>query len=831
MWNLKVFDLDLLNIFYNFVIYSFIGWIYESLYVSMNKKTWVNRGFLNGPIIPIYGAGATLIYMALWQYRKQYLLVFVGGMILATLLEYVTSFFMELFFHAKWWDYSDFKFNINGRVCLPVSLFWGLLSILLIELIQPRMVKLIEAIPETPGEYAGYVILLLILTDTSITIVHTLQLDRILSELQRIKGDFLDYLDKFKIYGNREELRQKISAYKPAELIENVRLFFDENKDKLIERNKLIEGFDIKKLRTDLENHMKEYLGKLQSGVNKTSYVQRRLLKAFPGLRFKRHELELTSLRERLRKGISKERWREMSNILHDDIKGTTKSYLSGFLRVTLVGALVIGQFVALFMLTYWLSESTIYIYLIIEILSIFIIIGLVNDNRSPSYKIGWICIVLILPLTGHIMYALWGKAGTKKKIEKQVLAKLNHGYQYLHYDPKLAEEFAEKYPMKCRMSRYMETQHFPLFKNNHVTYYPMGEDTFKAIFEDIKKAEKFILINFFIVGQGVLWDNMHKLLLDKIHQGVRVMFMYDDFGATLRTPTNFKRTLEAEGFEIGVFNPIHKYTEKLYLNYRSHQKIIVIDGNIGYTGGMNLADEYVNLIQRFGKWKDNAVRVEGDAVWGLTVTFLQMWEICNPQTVIDYDIFRPTKAFPPNDVYCHVISDGPANNPNNPIESIYMQIIHYARKFVYITTPYLIIEDNMKQALITAVKSGVDVRIITPYIPDKKNVKCLTNYNYGQLLEAGVKIYEYQPGFIHAKTIINEDCGIVGTINMDYRSFYLHYECGLWICNKEVIDVIKDDLQNTMDVSVEITYQQWKNRPWYLKTYQRILNLFSTLL
>lgn len=520
-----------------------------------------------------------------------------------------------------------------------------------------------------------------------------------------------------------------------------------------------------------------------------------------------------------------------MSNILSDDLKGTSKSYLSGFLRVALVGILVLIQFAVLFLLTYWLSESTIYIYMIIEMFSIFITIGLVNDNRSPSYKISWICIVLILPLTGHIMYALWGKADSKKKIEKQVLAKLNHGYQYLHFDPDLAIEYAEKYPTKSRISRYMETQHFPLFKNNQVQYYPMGEDTFEAIFEDINNAQKFILINFFIVGEGVLWDNMHKLLLRKVREGIRVKFMYDDFGATLRTPKNFRKNLEAEGFEIAVFNPIHKYTDKLYMNYRSHQKIIVIDGNIGYTGGMNLADEYVNLVKRFGTWKDNAVRVEGDAVWGLTVTFLQMWEICNSNARINFDTYRPTKEFEPSDVYCHVISDGPANNPNNPIETIYMQIINYAKKYLYITTPYLIIEDDMKQALITAVKSGIDVRIITPYIPDKKNVKMLTNYNYGQLLEAGIKIYEYKPGFIHAKTIINEDCGIVGTINMDYRSFYLHYECGLWMCNREVIDVIKDDLLNTMDISLEITYQDWKNRPWFLKTYQRILNLFSTLM
>lgn len=520
-----------------------------------------------------------------------------------------------------------------------------------------------------------------------------------------------------------------------------------------------------------------------------------------------------------------------MSTIFKEDIKGTSKAYLSGGLRVVLVGILVLVQMLLIFLLTYWLSDSTIYIYMFIEIASIFITIGLVNDNRSPSYKISWICIVLILPATGHIMYALWGKSGSKKKIEKNVLAKFNHGAGYLHYDKELSREFEEKYPTKSRISKYLESQRLPLYKNNQIQYYPMGEDVFEAIFEDVRGARKFILLNFFIIGEGALWDKMHELLLEKLKEGVRIKFMYDDFGATIRTPKNFRRNLEAEGFETAVFNPIHKYTEKLYMNYRSHQKIIVIDGNCGYTGGINLADEYVNIINRFGKWKDNAVRVEGDAVWGLTVTFLQMWEVCNPVKKLDFEPYRPDKEFVKNDVYCHVIADGPANNPNNPIENTYKQIIHYAKKYVYITTPYLIIEDDMVDALVTSVRSGIDVRIITPYIPDKKYVKVLTNYNYGRLLEGGVRIFEYKPGFIHAKTIINEDCGIVGTINMDYRSFYLHYECGLFMCNRETIDGIKEDLLKTMEESMEISYADWKNRPWHLKVYQPILNLFSTLM
>ncbi|MDF2485925.1 MAG: putative rane protein, partial [Herbinix sp.] len=263
----------------------------------------------------------------------------------------------------------------------------------------------------------------------------------------------------------------------------------------------------------------------------------------------------------------------------------------------------------------------------------------------------------------------------------------------------------------------------------------------------------------------------------------------------------------------------------------RSHQKIIVVDGNVGFTGGINLADEYVNLVHRFGVWKDNAIRVEGDAVWGLTVTFLQMWEVCSTGAPIDYNPYRPTKQFPENDVFCQVFSDGPANNPRNPVENMYKQMIYYAKKILYITTPYLIIEDDMREALVMAADSGIDVRIITPFIPDKKNVKILTNYNYGRLLEGGVRIFEYTPGFIHAKTIINEDCGIVGTINMDYRSFHLHYECGVWFCDKAAVGIVKEDLLKTMEQCKEVTYEEWRNRPLILKIQQKFLNLFSTLM
>lgn len=520
----------------------------------------------------------------------------------------------------------------------------------------------------------------------------------------------------------------------------------------------------------------------------------------------------------------------EKGTELKDEMIGTVKSYLSGVLRVLVVGLLVLLQLVIIGFAPFVLRSFTVYFYVILEFSSTVLILSLVNDNRSPSYKLAWVSIAMLLPIAGHIMYMLWGN-GSAKKLERQIIARMKPGLKYLEQEPGILEEFTEQHPDKGRMVQYMSNCRFPMYKNNRISYYPMGENAFQAMFKDLERAERFILIDFFIVAEGAIWNRIHKILKRKIKKGVEVKFLYDDFGAALRTDKDFKQKLEAEGFEVRVFNPIYRYTEKLYMNYRSHQKIMVIDGNIGYTGGFNLADEYANIVERFGVWKDNGIRLVGDGVWGLTVTFLQMWDVCSQREFVDYEAYLPTRKFPASDAYVHVISDGPANNPDNPIESVYRQMIASARKYVYITTPYLIIEDYMKDALAEAVKCGVDVRIITPNIPDKKNVKLLTNYNYGRLLKNGVRIFEYTPGFIHAKTIINEDCGIVGTINMDYRSFYLHYENGVWMADSKVIDEIREDLLQTMAVSHEYTYEEWRNRPLWWKIYQPVLNLFGTLM
>lgn len=791
MWELSVFGNEFFYIFYMFIIYGFLGWIYESLYVSIRKKTLINRGFLTGPIIPIYGFGALLFYLLLWNIRDNLFLNFIGGAFYATVLEYITSLLLEAFFHTKWWDYSNRPLNIKGRVCLAASVLWGFFSLVMLHLVHPLINNFINLIPRKYGEIAGYIIIPVFITDIITTVIDTVKFDRLLDKVQTLRQEIVEYIKESKIYEFKQERPEKLSLLRLSSIFR--------------------ESAAAKESKLNL------------SLVIKKSHI--RILEAFPNMRAGSRNMALKDLREKaLMKGVI-----ELGRDIKDGVKGSLKTYLSGILRAVFAGILVLAQLGLIIYLSIKLRGNTVYIYSIIQILSIIIIIALVNDNRNVSFKISWICIIAAFPVTGHIMYMLWGNS-RGKKIDKIVLSKLSKGFNYLKQDPDVVCEFEDRYPDMLRMSTYLQNNHFPLYKNNQVEYYPMAEDAFEAIFQEIEKAERFILLNFFIVGEGVLWSRLHQALLDKIKEGVKVMFLYDDFGAMLRTPRTFKRDLEKEGFEVRVFNPIHKYTDKLYMNYRTHQKIVIVDGNVGFTGGMNLADEYVNLVHRFGVWKDNAIKLTGDAVWGLTVTFLQMWE-ASGSTEADYDLYRPTKCFPESDVFCQVISDGPANNPRNPIEDFYKQMIYYAKKVLYITTPYLIIEDDMRDAIVTAAAGGVDVRIITPFIPDKKNVKILTYYNYGSLLRAGVRIFEYRPGFIHAKTMLNEDSAVIGTINMDYRSFHLQYECGVWICNRNIVNEIKNDLLKTIDECHEVTYEEWKKRPFCIKIYEKILKLFSPLM
>lgn len=511
-------------------------------------------------------------------------------------------------------------------------------------------------------------------------------------------------------------------------------------------------------------------------------------------------------------------------------LKGRVQNNLGSFIWACIVALLVLFQFTIIILPSFLLRHYVMGYYLVMEILGVLTILWLTNDNRSMAYKFAWLCIIVVLPVSGNIMFALWGRVGKKNKLNQAIASKIYEVDRYLEKKEGVSEEFAAKHPVTSRMTRYIEAEGAPLYKNNEARYYNFGEEAFEDLFEDLERAEKFIFIEFFIVAEGALWDKLHEILLAKVKQGVEVKFLYDDFGALLRTGRDFASRLREEGMQVEIFNPIHKYMSKLYMNFRTHQKIVVIDGNIAYTGGFNIADEYANLVERFGVWKDAGIRLTGDAVWAMTITFLELWTVCAREDVIDYERYRPTEAFSQNERYCQVLRDGPALNTRSFVGNVYKQMIAYSGKMLYVMTPYLILEDFMVETFLEATKRGVDVRIITPYIPDKKHVKWMTEYNYGILLKNGVRIYEYLPGFIHSKVVMNEHSAIVGTINMDYRSFYLHYENGVWIYDEEFQNKVRQDFEKTFQESREISYGEWKNRPRKRKLIQHLLHVFDTL-
>lgn len=506
---------------------------------------------------------------------------------------------------------------------------------------------------------------------------------------------------------------------------------------------------------------------------------------------------------------------------------------LGNILKAGVIALLVIAQFVLILLLSFYFNTGDLYIYYSVMLVGLCVIVGLINSNSNYTTKTGWLIIIAVLPIAGIIMYVLWGSRTRTRRTR-------NYSRRYLEYgnsvmdrerDERILERFGRIYPNRIRMARYMEEESFPLTCGNSFRYYDSGESAFDAVLEDIKNARRFIFLDFFIVADGALLEKVKKLLIGKAREGVEIRFLYDDFGAMFRTTPALWRELEEAGIKTAAFNPVHKYLNTLHFNYRSHQKIIIIDGEIGYTGGFNLADEYVNGIERFGYWKDSGIRIEGNGVFGLTSTFLTMWDMTVGADFEDFRAFAPKKKYEPDDAFCQIVSDGPDNNPVNPMLSVIRQMIYNAEDFLYITTPYLIIEDDLKEALIDAAKSGIDVRIITPAIPDKKMVYKLTRYNYGRLLEGGVRIYEYTPGFIHAKTFITRHCGMVGTVNLDYRSLYLHYECSAVIWEQETLKAICSDIEKTCSASEQVDYAQWKGRPLKEKLMQGFLNIFSGLL
>lgn len=508
-----------------------------------------------------------------------------------------------------------------------------------------------------------------------------------------------------------------------------------------------------------------------------------------------------------------------------------TKGKLSSIIRLLVIATLLVVQIITLVLSMHFLRQYFAFIYTVLEIVCMVVIISLINGNDNQVYKFSWAVIVAIFSVSGLMMYLLWGRNSRNKKMKAAMENAMAGSVEFTSANKHILEKLEEKSPLYKRFSVCLEKEGFPLYSNTEATYFSVGEDKFKALFNDLEKAKKFIFLEYFIVFEGQIWDKMYEILKRKSSEGVEIRFMYDDAGSLETTSKTFISKLDADKINYQIFNPMYRYVDKLYFNYRNHQKIAIIDGNIGYTGGINIGDEYANLYVKHGHWKDTAIRLSGEGVWGLTRIFLKMWEFSGGFVTQDYSIYYPCEHAREGGFF-QPFADGPTGNSHNTAETLYTQIIANSSKYVYITSPYLTLDESLIRTISTAARSGVDIRIVTPKVFDHWYTSFVTHSYYEYLLKEGVRIFEYTPGFMHSKTIISDDSNaIVGSINLDYRSFYLHYECGVWMCDAPVIKDIKKDFLNTFDVSGEIIYEKWKQRPWLHKVREMAVRIFAPIM
>ncbi len=486
----------------------------------------------------------------------------------------------------------------------------------------------------------------------------------------------------------------------------------------------------------------------------------------------------------------------------------------------------VLAQVVFLIVLGFYLSEHSLLVYTISEVAAIITVVWIINRRGNPSYKIPWLVFILVFPIFGIMMFMLSGGGRVIPVLKRRMQYCEDKYIKILPNNDDIQSKLRYADYLHSRQADYLVRESgYPLYKNTSVEFLAPGEEFLPRFLDELQKAQKYIYIEFFIVAEGIMWDSICNVLERKVKDGVEVKLLFDDFGSIKRQRKDFISGLRKKGIEVAVFNKIRPSVD-LFMNNRNHRKIVVIDGKIAVTGGVNLADEYINQLERFGYWMDCAVILKGDAVKSFLAMFCSTWEFTTGKA-IDMDA-HISQEIATADGFVLPYGDGPLDD-KNPAEGIYMQILSTAQKYVYITSPYLIIDNAMINALKMAAKSGIDVRIITPAVPDKWYVHPVTQYNYLELLEAGVRIYEYIPGFIHSKIFVSDDSvATVGTVNMDYRSFNLHFECGVWMAANDTVQNIKTHYNALLSVSKEITLESWYNTPRLVRFKRAILHVFA---
>ena len=476
------------------------------------------------------------------------------------------------------------------------------------------------------------------------------------------------------------------------------------------------------------------------------------------------------------------------------------------FSRFLLIALLIVLQLAIAISVFFWLREYVRWISLLQGLFTLAMVIYLFNTDMDFSAKLTWMFLISLFPLSGAALLSFTQNNVGHRVIAWRTAALIEETKTAIPQPSEVSAALARDGSGTDDLDRYLcRSGCFPVWDRTAVTYYPSGEEKFQAVLAELEKAEHFIFLEYFIIEEGYMWGEILRILLDKAQQGVEVRVLYDGMGEVNKLPYGYTKLLRERGIRAKAFSPIRPMVSSHY-NYRDHRKILVIDGKVAFTGGVNLADEYINRGSPFGHWKDAALRLEGPAVKSFTLMFLQMWNIDEKEAEFDRWLAFEAPAHPEAPGWVIPYGDCPLDG-DKVGETVYMDILNRATDYVHIMTPYLILDGELKTALCYAAQRGVDVKLILPGIPDKKLAWALAKSHYRALLAAGVKIYEYSPGFVHAKVFVSDDTkGVVGTINLDYRSLYHHFECAAYLYKTPCIADLERDFQQTLAACREIT-------------------------
>ena len=503
------------------------------------------------------------------------------------------------------------------------------------------------------------------------------------------------------------------------------------------------------------------------------------------------------------------------------------------FSRFFLIAVLIIIQIDVLIIPLILLEEYLHYVYGGLAVFTLIMMFYLFNSKMDSTAKVTWMFIIAVLQVGGALLL-LFTQANTgHRKTSERTAEIVNSTKDTIPQDPEVLEDLRAVDSYTDDLVTYLNRSGcFPVYKGTEVTYFPIGEDKFQAMLAELAKAEKYIFMEYFIIEEGYMWGSILNILIEKVKAGVDVRVMYDGMCEISNLPSNYCSLLEKQGIKARSFAPLLPFLSSHY-NYRDHRKICVIDGKTAFNGGVNLADEYINEVERFGHWKDTAVMLKGDAVRSFTLMFLQMWNLTEKQP----DFSEAEEPYPKADEsirpsgYVIPYCDCPLDE-DKVGEAVYMDILYRAGRYVHIMTPYLILDGELETALKYAGQRGIDVKLILPGIPDKKIAYSLAKSHYRQLLRAGVKIYEYTPGFVHAKVCTSDDeRAVVGTINLDYRSLYHHFECATYMYRTECIPDIEKDFQATLGRCRQVTEESLKDEALFYKVVGPLVKIIAPLM